>query len=97
MKIVTDVYRAGEFAEGLGHYVRVAIVRLLKKYGDLTVVDIIEKLESDYDIKTSYANLLAHIRKLVYTNICVEKKINGMKGLHLITPVDVCVESEKNG
>ena len=94
---IEDIYRAGEYAEGLGHYIRVAIVRLLSKYGDLTITEIISKLEEDYNIRTSYANLLAHIRKLVLTNICEEKKINNMKGLHLLVNVDICLKGGENG
>ena len=85
---IEDIYRAGEYAEGLGHYIRVAIVRLLSKYGDLTITEIISKLEEDYNIRTSYANLLAHIRKLV---------LNNMKGLHLLVNVDICLKGGENG
>ena len=96
MRVIEDIYTAGEFAEGLGHYIRVAIVRLLVKYGDMSITDIIKKLEDDYDIRTSYANLLAHVRKLILTGICSEIKINNMKGLHLNVKVEIC-KGDENG
>ncbi len=97
MRRVEDVYKAAEYAEGLGHYIRVAIVRLLEKYGDMLIIDIIAKLEEVYNIRTSYANILAHVRKLVLTGICEEKKINNAKALHLLVRVEVCYVGEENG
>ena len=97
MQKVEDIYKAAEYAEGLGHYIRVAIVRLLYRYGDLLITDIISKLEEEYGIRTSYANLLAHIRKLVLTGICEEKKINNAKALHLLVYVEVCLVGEEDG
>ena len=97
MQEVEDVYKAAEYAEGLGHYIRVSIVRLLEKYGDMLITDIIAKLEEDYNIRTSYANILAHIRKLVLTEICEEKKINNAKALHLLVHVEVCYVGGENG
>ena len=96
MKVIKDIYEAGKIAEGLGHYVRIATVRLLKEAEDhkLTLIDLIQKLKQKYGIEIKYGTYTSHVMKLVFAGICKNVEINGVKGLELVRDVEV-VEVKK--
>ena len=89
MKAVDDPYIAGELADGLGHYVRVMVVRILREKKEISIKDLQKEIRNRYDFDVPYSTLLTHVRKLVFSGICKEKKINGLNGIELVKDVEV--------
>ena len=89
MEVVEDPYVAGELADGFGHYVRVMVVRILREKKEMSIKDLQKEIRDKYDFDVPYSTLLAHVRKLVFSGICKEKKINGLNGIELVKDVEV--------
>ena len=89
MEYITDIHKAGELADGLGHYVRIAIVRLLREKGAMSIKDIQREIREKYDHDVPYSTLVAHVRKLIMSGICKEKKVNNLNGIELVRDVEV--------
>ncbi len=91
MQYINDPFLAGRFADGIGHPVRVMIVRILRDSGALSIKAIQKALRDTYDYEIPYSTLVAHVRKLVFAGICEEQKINNMNGVKLVKSVEVVI------
>ncbi len=89
--MIEDPYEAGDLADGIGHYARVMIVRILREKKEMSVKDLQKEIRERFNRDIPYATLLAHVKKLVFSGICEEKKINGLKGIELVKDVEVVI------
>ena len=89
LKIIEDPYIAGELADGLGHPVRVMIVRILREKREMSIKDIQKEIRKKYERDVPYPTLVAHVRKLIFSGICKEKKVNNLNGIELVKDVEV--------
>ena len=89
MQFIEDVYEAGELADGLGHYVRVMIIRILREKKEMSIKDIQKEINKRYNRDVPYPTLVAHVRKLIMSGICKEKKVNNLNGIELVKDVEV--------
>ncbi len=94
LRLIEDPYEAGELADGLGHPVRVMIVRILREKKEMSIKGIQKEIKERYHREIPYPTLAAHVKKLVFTGICEEKKINELNGVRLVKDVEVVLWGE---
>jgi len=89
MEIIEDIFKAGKYAEGLGHYFRVAIARILRDKGEIPVIKLIEEIEKRYNIRISYANIRGHLFKMQSAGLIEIYEKDNLRYVKLVEDIEI--------
>ena len=88
---VTDIYQTEVIADGLSHYIRVAIVNVLRDHKKIRIPELLKILKSQ-KLPVERNSIRPHLYKLMYSGIIDIPRIEGKDYVVLKKDVKILVK-----